>query len=271
MNIHYVSLLLHAHGRIEMSNIEQKVPIIATATYDRETWSTNDSASVYAHLSTRGYQYGTYFQLMKSLHGTSSTVSAQIDSSLKGVENISCYSMLHPTVMDACFHPLLALLPGVGTTFLPVSIQKFTSFGKLTTSRSTLQAHGNYHANICGVAQDRTYHCDLVIASEDETTEESLFVFEDFAIQQVPGSLSARWITEKSVFEKLNASIHVPNADLTLHFNTIMNEYCLKTLWTDTLQVMSVADLLPSPEKILNSEINHVDDEDLVESVEPFE
>jgi acyl transferase domain-containing protein/NADPH:quinone reductase-like Zn-dependent oxidoreductase len=261
---------LHAHGRIEMSNVEQKLPSIATVNDDRETWSTNDSASVYAHLSTRGYQYGTYFQLMKSLHGTSSTVSAQIDSSLKGVEDIGCYSMLHPTVMDACFHPLLALLPGVGTTFLPVSIQKFTSFGKLTTSRSTLQARGNYHANICGVALDRTYHCDLVVASEGETAEESLFIFEDFAIQQIPGSLSARWITEKSVFDKLNASIHVPNADLTIHFDTIMTEYCLKTVWTDVLRVTSVAGLLPSPEKILDNEINHVNEEDLVESVEPL-
>lgn len=261
---------LHAHGRIETSDVEQKLPSIATATYDRETWSTNDSASVYAHLSTRGYQYGTYFQLMKSLHGTSSMVTAQIDSSLKNIEDIGCYSMLHPTMMDACFHPLLALLPGAETTFLPVSIKKFTSFGNLKTSCSTIQARGNYHANICGVAQDRTYHCDLVVASEGETTEESHFIFEDFAIQQVPVSLSARWITEKSVFDKLKASIHVPNADLTIHFNTIMNEYCLKTLWTDALRVMSVADLLPSPENILDRKINHFNDEDLVESVEPL-
>lgn len=259
---------LHAHGRIEMSNVEQKLPSIATATYDRETWSTNDSVSVYAHLSTRGYQYGTYFQLMKSLHGTSSTVSAQIDKSLNDVEDIGCYSMLHPTVMDACFHPLLALLPGVGPPFLPVSIQKFTSFGKLTTSRSTLQARANYHANICGVALDRTYHCDLVVASEGETIDELLFIFEDLAIQQVPGSFSTRWITEKSVFDKLNLSLHIPNTDLTIHLNTIMTEHCLKTLWTDTLRVISVADLLPTPEKILNSQINHINDEDLVESVE---
>ncbi|CAF3482198.1 unnamed protein product, partial [Rotaria sp. Silwood2] len=62
---------------------------------------------VYNHLSTRGYQYGSSFQKMQSLHGTTSSVVAQLTNDLSTINDLSSYRLFHPTLMDACLHPLL--------------------------------------------------------------------------------------------------------------------------------------------------------------------
>ena len=96
-----------------------------------DTWSINDVTSVYTHLSTRGYQYGPSFRNMQSLRGTTSTsCSCKFVPILVAINDLSCYHLLHPTLMDAFLHPLLAMLPGVDTTFIPVSIQKFVITNK---------------------------------------------------------------------------------------------------------------------------------------------
>ncbi|CAF4425294.1 unnamed protein product, partial [Adineta steineri] len=101
---------LHAHGRINMDNTQQKSTTILTTNMIRDTtWSTHDASSVYSHLSTRGYQYGPLFQNMNFLQGTTSTVIAQVSSDLSKINDLSSYYLLHPSLLDACLHPLLAL------------------------------------------------------------------------------------------------------------------------------------------------------------------
>ncbi|CAF4455617.1 unnamed protein product, partial [Adineta steineri] len=54
------------------------------------------------------------------------------------------------------------------------------------------------------------------------------------------------------------------------HLNVITKDYCMKRTWIDTPTITSIADLLPSPEQILKSDINTVTNQDLIESIQPF-
>ncbi|CAF4106630.1 unnamed protein product, partial [Adineta steineri] len=100
--------------------------------------------------------------------------------------------------------------------------------------------------------------------------EEILCSFEGLVIQQIQGARSGRWTLEKSIFDKLNAAVDLPNVDHGGHLNMIIKDYCMKRTWIDSPMITSIADLLPSPEQILKSDINAVTNQDLIESIEPF-
>ncbi|CAF1458948.1 unnamed protein product [Adineta steineri] len=240
---------LHAHGHIEMDNVQPKLMTLLSSSSTYNTWSTTDATSIYTHLSTRGYQYGPFFQNIQSLCGTTSTVIAQIQSNPDTTIDLSCYHLLHPTILDNVLQPLLVLLPGVDTSFLPVSIQKFVITNKVNTSHSNVELHENYHDTICGLSQERTCNADvLVLPSDNTTTNEPMFIFEGLIYQQVQGVQSGRWAVEKSIFDKLNAGVDLPNED----------------------RLTSVADLLPSLDEIRNDGIDVVSNQDLIDSIKPF-
>ncbi|CAF4200808.1 unnamed protein product, partial [Adineta steineri] len=194
---------------------------------------------------------------------------------LSKINDLSSYYLLHPSLLDACLHPLLALLPGNDTTFLPISIQKFiSSTNKNLSSSSNVEMRGNYHDNVCGLSQERTYTCDLIVLPSGDknssSEEEILCSFEGLVIQQIQGARAGRWTLEKSIFDKLNAAVNLPNVDHDEHLNMIIKDYCMKRKWIDSPMIKSIADLLPSPEQILKSDINAITNQDLIESVEPF-
>ncbi|CAF4418069.1 unnamed protein product, partial [Adineta steineri] len=110
---------LHAHGHIEMDGVQQKLTTLLSNSPTHNTWSTTDPTSIYTHLSTRGYQYGPCFQNIQSLCGTTSTIIAQIQSNLDAIIDLSCYHLLHPTILDTFLQSPLVLLPGVDFTVLP--------------------------------------------------------------------------------------------------------------------------------------------------------
>ncbi|CAF4323548.1 unnamed protein product [Adineta steineri] len=207
---------------------------------------------------------------MQSLHGTTSSVVAQLTNDLSTINDLSSYRLFHPTLMDACLHPLLTLLPGFDTTFIPVSAQKIINKGKVNLSYSNLEVRGKYHDNINGLGQEGTYTCDLLILPIDSKTEEPMFIFEGVTLQQIPGAQSSRWALEKSIFDKLNNTVDLPNVDHRKHVHSLVKDYCMKQVWSDLPIVTSVADLFPSPEKILNGKLDTVSNQDLVESIEPF-
>ncbi|CAF1169580.1 unnamed protein product [Adineta steineri] len=262
---------LHAHGQIEINNItQQKSTTLLNIDTTHYTWSTHDMTNVYNHLSTRGYQYGSSFQNIQSLQGTASSVVAQLSNNVSAINDLSSYHLLHPTSMDACLHPLLTLLPGFDTTFIPVSVQKIVNKGKLNLSYSNLEVRGKYHDNISGLGQEGTYTLDLLILPIDSNTEEPMFTFESVTLQQISGAQSGRWTLEKSIFDKLNNTVDLPNVDHRKHVDSLVKDYCMKQVWNDSPIITSVADLFPTPEKILNSKIDNVSNQDLVESIEPF-
>ncbi|CAF1135682.1 unnamed protein product [Adineta steineri] len=165
------------------------------------------------------------------------------------------------------------ILPRVETTFLPVRILKFiySSKTKAKMNQSTnVEARGKYHDNICGIGQERTYSLDLWMFSMDNKIEEPIFTFESIVIQQVQGVQSGRWSIERTIYDKLNLTTDLPNTDYKPYLDTIVKDYCMKRVWTDSPITKDISHLLPSPKIILNNELNSISNQDLIESIEPF-
>ncbi|CAF1428556.1 unnamed protein product, partial [Adineta steineri] len=262
---------LHAHGYIEMAGVQQKSTTLLSTNPAYNTWSTTDANSIYTHLLTRGYQYGPSFRNIQSLCGTTCTIIAQIQSNLDTIIDLSCYHLLHPTIVDTFLQSPVLLLPGVDFTVLPVSIYKFIVTNRVNTSYSNVELHGNYHDTICGLSQERTYTCDLLILpSDDKTINEPMFIFEGLTYQEVQGVQSGRWRLEKSVFDKLNSGIDLPNVDRCEQLDTIIRDYCMERIWVDSPIITSAADLLPSLDQFRNGGIDVVSNRDLIDSIEPF-
>ncbi|CAF2150178.1 unnamed protein product [Rotaria magnacalcarata] len=260
----------HARGRISIGDTKQQLPLLTDTTIPRDLCSMPDPLNVYAHLSLRGYQYGPSCRLIQSVHSTRSTVETQINCNIFSQEDLRCYHLIHPAVLDACLHSPLALIPGVPTIFLPVAINKVTIPGETIAFHSTIQTRAAYHASISGTAEQRTYEFDCTILPGDTMIEKPLLTLERFKIQQVLGAQSDRWTSDKSIFDKLNISMDLPNQDLTEYLDTVMTDYCLKTIWTEKPIVIAVGDLLPSPEDIITKAIDLTGDQDLIESIEPL-
>ncbi|CAF4171946.1 unnamed protein product, partial [Adineta steineri] len=262
---------LHAHGYIEMDSVQQKSTTLLSTFPTYNTWSTTDATSIYTHLSTRGYQYGPSFQNIQSLCGTTSTVIAQIHSNLDVFTDLSCYHLLHPSLLDTFLQPFLVLLPGVDTTFLPVSIHKFVPMKQMNTTHSNIELRGKYRDVVCGLSQEQTYIGDfLILPSADTTIDEPIFTFEGLVIQQVQGAQSGRWTIERSIFDKLNVAVDLPNVDRCEQLDTIIKDYCMKRTWMDSPVITSVVDLLPSLDQIRNGGIDTISNQDLIDSIEPF-
>ncbi|CAF1068403.1 unnamed protein product [Adineta ricciae] len=263
---------LHAHGwiNVDKSSIQQQAPLLIDAVVARDSYAELDPANIYAHLSLRGYQYGPSFRLVQSLRATRSIVEAQLDSSIFTQENLPSYHLIHPAVIDACLHPILAIIPGTSTTLLPVAIEKVTIAGETITVSSTVQLRGACHARIGGLGKEQTYECDCTITSGDTASHRPLVTFERFTIQQIEGAHSAWSTSDKSVFDKLNIIASLPNRDFTTHLNTIMAEHCLQKKWSEQLIVRSMADILPSPNEFTMKSMHSTDDEDLTESIQAF-
>ncbi|CAF4039909.1 unnamed protein product [Adineta steineri] len=145
---------LHAHGYIEMGDVQQKLTTLLSTFPTDNTWSTSDVTSIYTHLSTRGYQYEPSFRNIRSLCDTTSTVIAQIHTNIDAIINLSSYHLLYPSLLDSFMQLPLTLLPGADTTFIPVSIHKFIAMSKVNTSHSDVELRGKYHDAMFSLSQE---------------------------------------------------------------------------------------------------------------------
>ncbi|CAF0884857.1 unnamed protein product [Adineta steineri] len=119
---------------------------------------------------------------------------------------------------------------------------------------------------ICGIDQEGTCNLDFWIFSMDNKIEESIFTLEGAVIQQIQGVHSGRWSMEQTIFDKLNLTTDLPYADHKTYLNTIVKDYCMKRVWTDSLIINNISHLLPSSKSILNNELNSISNQDLIES-----
>ncbi|CAF1000381.1 unnamed protein product [Adineta steineri] len=200
-------------------------------------------------------------ELVETLHGTLTTIISQLSNDNN---NCSSYYLLHP---------YLVLLPGIETTFLPVRIQKFIYSSKTKTkiNQSTnIEVRSNYYDNICGTSQEEIYNLDLWIFPMNNKIEEPIFTFECIIIQEVQRVKSSRWSMKKTIYDKLNLTTDLPNKDHSSYLNTIIEDYCMKRVWTDSPIIKDRSGLLPSPNQILNNQLNSISNQDLIESIEPF-
>ncbi|CAF4343461.1 unnamed protein product, partial [Adineta steineri] len=104
----------------------------------------------------------------------------------------------------------------------------------------------------------------------DNKIEEPVFTFESINLQQVQGIHSGRWSMEQTIYDKLNLTTDLPNTDHKIYLITIIKDYCMKRVWTDTPIIKHISYLLPSPNQILNNQLNSISNQDLTESIEPF-
>ncbi|CAF3980857.1 unnamed protein product [Adineta steineri] len=104
----------------------------------------------------------------------------------------------------------------------------------------------------------------------DNKIEEPMFTFNNIIIQQIQGVQSGRWSMEQTISDKLNLTTDLPNADHSSYLNTIIEDYCMKRVWTDSPIIKDRLGLLPSPNQILNNQLNSISNQDLIESIEPF-
>ncbi|UJR06588.1 hypothetical protein I4U23_010872 [Adineta vaga] len=267
---------LHAYGRIEIdNNNQQKIKIPSHVNLTHNIWSTNEPINIYTHLSTRGYQYGSLFQNIESLHGTTSKVNAIINhKNSNEINNLSSYYLIHPSLLDACLHPLLALLPDNETTFLPISIDKFITQNKSNhnlSSYTNVEMRASYYDDVYGLSVEKTYTADLVVTPNGMKIEDSVCIFQGFSIQQVQGIQSGQWTLEKSIFDKLNSITDLPNKNHDEYLDIIMKDYCMQRIWDESVLIKNIAYLFPSPNQlILNANINTVSHQDLIDSIKPF-
>ncbi|CAF0798873.1 unnamed protein product [Adineta steineri] len=135
---------------------------------------------------------------------------------------------------------------------------------------TNIKVRGNYHDNICGTSQEEIYNLDLWMFPMDNKIEESIFTFECIIIQEVQRVKSSRWSMKKTIYDKLNIQTDLPNTDHKTYLNTIVKDYCMKRVSIDSPITKDISHLLPSPNQILNNELNSNSNQDLIESVEPF-
>ncbi|CAF1323923.1 unnamed protein product [Adineta steineri] len=106
---------------------------------------------------------------------------------------------------------------------------------------TNVEVRGKYHDNIYSVGQ------------EDNQIDEAIFTFEGAVIQQVQGITSGRWSMEKTIYDKLNLTTDLSSTDHKPYLDTIVKDYCMKRVWTDSPVIKDISHLLPSPNQILNN------------------
>ncbi|CAF5119104.1 unnamed protein product, partial [Rotaria sp. Silwood1] len=84
------------------------------------------------------------------------------------------------------------------------------------------------------------------------------------------GVQSGRWSIERTIYDKLNLTTDLPNTDYKPYLDTIVKDYCMKRVWTDSPIIKDISHLLPSPNQILNNQLNSISNQHLTESIEPF-
>ncbi|CAF1055301.1 unnamed protein product [Rotaria sordida] len=271
---------LHARGRID---IGPHLNIHASSAYSlskEETakWYNLDISNLYAHLSTRGYEYGSNFRIATSVKTTNSKVTGRVTPANDEQNDIRYY--LHPLVIDGCFHTFLSIIPGI-ETFLPVAIDKMIIYGN-TFRVSQAVAHCSYYSFLVGLSQERAYTFDAAIFnSNDEMIESNtkpLVIFKMFKMQRIPGPWKP---LEKSIFQKINEIVHLPNGDYNDQVQTILSEFCLQKKWSSLFNhLIRTVDLLPSSNilmneterqeiEMMNSENDNINNQ-LADSIEPL-
>ncbi|CAF1421426.1 unnamed protein product [Adineta steineri] len=104
----------------------------------------------------------------------------------------------------------------------------------------------------------------------DNKIEAPIFTFESIVIQQIQGVHSGRWSMEKTIYDKLNLTTDLPNTDHKTYLDTIIKDYCMKRVWTDSSKIKHISHLFPSPNQILNNQLNSNSNQDLLQSIKPF-
>ncbi|CAF3339351.1 unnamed protein product, partial [Rotaria sp. Silwood2] len=271
---------LHARGQIDIGPHLNIHASLACRFSNEKTanWYDLNIPNLYDHLFTRGYQYGPSFKMVTSVKTTNSEVTGRV--TLVNDEQNDIRYHLHPLIIDSCFHTFLSIVPGI-ETFLPVAIDKMIVYGS-TCHLSQLVIHGSYHSFLAGLSQERAHTLDVAIYNSDDEMIQSntkpLVIFQMFKIQRI----STCWTpSDKSIFQKINEIVHLPNGDYNDHIQAVLSKFCQQKKWSTLFNHFTrTVDLLPSSntlidetEKLEIETINNDNDNvknQLADSVEPL-
>lgn len=268
---------LHARGRIDVGLHLNTFASLAVRLHDNiANWRVLKPTQVYAHLSTRGYQYGSSFQVTDSFQVTASQAISHVCA--KNNEQNDAHYHLHPVTLDGCLHGFMSLLPGV-QTFLPFSVNKMIAYGS-SFHVPQLIVHATFYPSLAGLSHEHSFAVDLAAYDGREevitSSTKPVFIFEMFKVRPMSG----RWsVSNKSVFERVNELVDLPNADSTEQIDRIMTEHCFQKKWSYMPnEAVTERNLLPSSYTLLDkvnkmeklnsagNEIHH----QLTHSIEPL-
>lgn len=113
----------HARGRLSFAPFEQPAPIDLDALRKRFTTSVSAEAH-YAAMAGRGLSYGPFFQGVREL--ALSDDGGEVLAFIEGHGELDEACRLHPTLLDACFQALLAMvdIADDANVYVPTNIRE---------------------------------------------------------------------------------------------------------------------------------------------------
>jgi len=124
---------LHATGKIEALTL-QNYKTIEIDNIKKRSEQHLKADTIYAELTARGLQYGSYFQGIEQLWRKNGEVLARIVAN-DGLNLPAENYQLHPTLLDACFQSLISTLPEDSDfskqVYIPVNIRQLRHYQKV--------------------------------------------------------------------------------------------------------------------------------------------
>ncbi|MGH8479084.1 MAG: SDR family NAD(P)-dependent oxidoreductase [Gammaproteobacteria bacterium] len=154
---------LHARGRLAPERLPA-APVLDTRAIRARCTEAVDVGTLYRGLEGRGLGYGPWFRGIQALYRAEAEVWARITPPPGAT--VEAFYHLHPTLLDACFQALLAVLDGgpegERPLYLPVHIDQVRLYRQLT---------GSFWCH--GVITDRSPEAiegDLILSGADGET-----------------------------------------------------------------------------------------------------
>lgn len=122
--------VLHATGKMLDNPLSALPPEVDFSAIRKRCSQELNAEKVYDNLNERGLCYGPYFRGMKEIFTGNNEVLARVEEHGSLHENKDNY-LLHPTVLDASFQSMVALVDGDATgsdPFVPVSMGQISFF-----------------------------------------------------------------------------------------------------------------------------------------------
>ena len=116
----------------------------------------------YARLQPLGLQYGSAFQAVKELHTPPSGGKALARIETPAFDNLAEY-VLHPSLLDACFQSLVALVDSTEHSFLPTGLEELCVYTRQSPQNVWCAAEIKSRG-------ERRIDCDLTLVDDAGTT-----------------------------------------------------------------------------------------------------
>ncbi|WP_018277419.1 type I polyketide synthase [Teredinibacter turnerae] len=148
--------MLHASGSVNPGTIRSEATSLDISALREEMHKELDVATFYSELDERGLSYGHYFQPIRKISRSSHSVLAEIEPVMEVLAGAKDY-LLHPTILDASFQSLIALLDS-DQPYVPVSFERMDFFR--SPRRSCLSYGKITHRD------ERAITCDIQLLDE---------------------------------------------------------------------------------------------------------